>query len=386
MARANQSTPIVYLTVNDGPSGVYTGQVIDVVRLLRKDPELPVRLVALVPMVLFRKHRKTIRSQMPDAIVIPMVPKLRNWRFNLAQLVLVFGVLGRCSVIARNPLAANLALNSRRLGLVKRVCYDGRGAVAAELAEYSPGNPLERSMPGIEGRAVRESDFRIAVSTRLAVYWEEKYGYASDKHVVIPCSYSGHFEELDLAAARGKRRDLGLLDQDIVLVFAGGTSGWQSAKLFADSASAFLAKSPAHKLICLSQDRVVERLLAQFPSQVRQLWLKPSEVPVVMAAGDYGLLLREPNITNRVAAPVKFAEYLACGLPVICSDCIGDCADFLKTHKAGFVVDGNANEPLAFPPVSIADKLRIRALAEAFYSKRSKSIKAVYSTVVEQLR
>jgi glycosyltransferase involved in cell wall biosynthesis len=386
MAPANHSTPLIYLTVNDGPSGVYTGQVIDVVHLLRKDTELPVRLVALVPLVLFRKHRKAIRSQMSDAIVIPMVPKLRNWRFNLAQLVLVFGRLGRCSVIARNPLAANLALTCRNLRLVKRVCYDGRGAVAAELAEYSPGNPLERSMPGIEGRAVCESDFRIAVSTRLVAHWQQRYGYASDKHVVIPCSYSGYFEELDLAAARGRRRDLGLLDEDIVLVFAGGTSGWQSAELFANTVSAFLAKSLAYKLICLSQDRVVERLLAQFPNQVRQFWLEPREVPAAMAAGDYGLLLREPTITNRVAAPVKFAEYLACGLPVICSDCIGDCAEFLKTHKAGFVVSGNANEHLVLSSVSVAEKLRIHALAEAFYSKRSETIKVGYSTVAEQLR
>jgi len=383
MARANHSTPLIYLTVNDGPSGVYTGQVIDVVRLLREDCKTPARLVALVPLVLFRKHRKTIRSQMPDAIVIPMVPKLRNWRFNLAQLVLVFGRLGRCSVIARNPLAANLALTCRSLGLVKRVCYDGRGAVAAEVAEYSPGNPLERLMPGMEGRAVLESDFRIAVSPRLVAYWEQQYGYASDKHVVIPCSYSGHFEEVDLAAARGKRGELGLLDEDIVLVFAGGTSGWQSAELLAKTVSAFLAKSPAHKLICLSQDRVVERLLAQFPNQVRQFWLEPRQVPATMAAGDYGLLIREPTITNWVGAPVKFAEYLACGLPVICSDCIGYCADFIKMHKAGFVVDGNANEPLALPPVAMAEKLRIRALAESWYSKKSERIKTGYLRAVE---
>jgi glycosyltransferase involved in cell wall biosynthesis len=131
---------------------------------------------------------------------------------------------------------------------------------------------------------------------------------------------------------------------------------------------------------------VVERLLAQFPNQVRQFWLEPREVPAAMAAGDYGLLLREPTITNRVAAPVKFAEYLACGLPVICSDCIGDCAEFLKTHKAGFVVSGNANEHLVLSSVSVAEKLRIHALAEAFYSKRSETIKVGYSTVAEQLR
>lgn len=386
MTGANHLSKILYLTVNDGPSGVYTGQVIDVVRLFQEHPETPMRLLAMVPLVLFRKHRQAIRSEIADAIVLPMAPKLRNWRLNLVQLMLAAVRLGRCSVIARNPLAANLALTCRGLGLLKRVCYDGRGAVAAELAEYSPGNPLERSMPTIEGRAVREADFRIAVSTKLISHWEQQYGYASDKHVVIPCSYSGHFEKLDLVAARAKRREFGFLDEDVVLVFAGGTSGWQSPNLLADTVSRFLEKSKAHKLICLSQDRIVDRLLARFPTQVRQCWLPPCEVPAAMAAGDYGLLLREPTVTNQVAAPVKFAEYLACGLPVACSDRIGDYPDFVRLHQAGFLLNGDANWPPAIGPVSTEERLRIRGLAEAWYSKESEPIKAGYMKAIEALR
>src|SRR6516165_5129731 len=98
--------PLVYLTVNDGPSGVYSGQVIDVVRFLREQCGIATKLVALVPAVLFRKHRRVIRSQLSDAVVLPMFPKLRNWKLNVIQLCIVLLFSRRCSIIARSPLAA----------------------------------------------------------------------------------------------------------------------------------------------------------------------------------------------------------------------------------------------------------------------------------------
>jgi glycosyltransferase involved in cell wall biosynthesis len=384
MARANHSTPLVYLTVNDGPSGVYTGQVIDVVRLLREVSGLPVRLVALVPMVLFRKHRKAIRSQMSDAIVIPMVPKLRNWRFNLVQLVLVFGRLGRCSVIARNPLAANLALTCRRLGLMRRVCYDGRGAVAAETKEYSQDNPLEQTISDIERRAVCDSDFRIAVSSKLVQYWEREYGYNSHKHVVIPCSYARHFDNLNFSEALNRRRKLGFSEQDVVFVYSGGLSGWQSARLVQDAMSSVLGDSSRNKLLLLAMAPFLEELVRQFPQQVRRLWIESDDLPITIAAGDYGILLREPTVTNQVAAPVKFAEYLACGLPVICSPCVGDYPDFIRSHKAGFVIDGSETR-LSFSPVSIAEKTRIQMLAKEFFSKQADRVKTGYGEAIEAM-
>jgi glycosyltransferase involved in cell wall biosynthesis len=378
-------TPLVYLTVNDAPSGIYTGQVIDVVRLLRKDAELPVRLVALVPMVLFRKHHKAIKSQMSDALVLPMFPLLRNWKLNVVQLGLALGFVRHSSVIARNPLAANLALNCRKLGMVRRVCYDGRGAVAAEAREYQSESHLVRLFTNAERRAVCDSDFRIAVSSKLVQYWQREYGYCSDKHVIIPCSYSAPFERFDLNMVRSRRRDLGFSDRDVVFAFAGGTSGWQSAELFVNTMKLVLSCSPLHRLLLLSKDPALKKLEEQFPGQVKQIWLDPNHVPEAIGAGDYGLLLREPTITNQVAAPVKFAEYLACGLPVICSECIGDYPDFLKTHNAGIVLGGDGDKLSALSPVTSLEKERVRRLAETFFSKNSELISLKYRQVVRAL-
>jgi glycosyltransferase involved in cell wall biosynthesis len=130
---------------------------------------------------------------------------------------------------------------------------------------------------------------------------------------------------------------------------------------------------------------LLDRIERDFPNQVRRLWLGSKDIPTTLAAGDYGLLLREPSVTNQVAAPVKFAEYLACGLPVICSDCIGDYPNFIREHNAGIVInEGEITCPF-LPRVPVAEKTRIQKLADVHFSKSSDSVRDRYLQVVEYI-
>jgi len=55
--------------------------------------------------------------------------------------------------------------------------------------------------------------------------------------------------------------------------------------------------------------------------------------------GNAAVLLREPNMVNRVASPVKFAEYLAAGLPVIITDGVGDSSAIVEQQQIGLVLE-----------------------------------------------
>jgi glycosyltransferase involved in cell wall biosynthesis len=63
------------------------------------------------------------------------------------------------------------------------------------------------------------------------------------------------------------------------------------------------------------------------------------DVPRYLGAADLGLLLREDNPVNAVASPVKFAEYLACGVPVLVTSFVGDYSALVVSEKLGAVVD-----------------------------------------------
>ena len=99
-----------------------------------------------------------------------------------------------------------------------------------------------------------------------------------------------------------------------------------------------------------------------------QQWVAHHEVTEILAACDYGILIRENTVTNQVASPTKFAEYLASGLPVIISANLGDYSGFVVEHKCGIKLNGHS--PIINKP-DLADKKRMKQLAVENFTKES---------------
>lgn len=375
---------LVYLTFKEEPSGVYYGQVADVVRLWREEG-IDAHLVSMVWPTVVNEVREKLARRIPESTVLPIRGGRNDWRRNRLRLAWALARIGSFAVVARSPLAANLALDCRALHLVKKVCYDGRAAAAAELEEYSSGHDLELSMPMIERRAVQKADYRIAVSQALVNHWSEQYAYDSGEHCVIPCSSNNGFEKVDLQRGRCKRQELGFDDDDVVFVYAGGGQGWQSPDLLQGVIHSLIMRSEKNKALVLSKGDFAEGLRERFPDRVAVRWVEAETVPEFMAAGDYGLLVREPTMTNRVAAPVKFAEYLSCGLPVICSSCVGDYPRFVLEHRAGHVLGTRVDDLPDLVPVALLEKQRLQYLSAEWFGKKGQRTRNKYRSVAKQI-
>ena len=117
---------MIYLTFNDAPSGIYSSQVIDVVRFLNNNFNIKVRLVAFISVRNYFQNRRKIKNESPTAIILPMVPILKTWAYNKWLFYLYCIFFRPQSVIARNTFAAEIALDARRLKLIKKyVTMDG---------------------------------------------------------------------------------------------------------------------------------------------------------------------------------------------------------------------------------------------------------------------
>lgn len=327
---------MVFLTYNDAPSGIYKSQVIDVVKYLNTiQPGAKVRLVALISVRDFGKNRSKLTSALPGSIIIPMFPKADFWKLNFFILFLLFLFIPSKKVMARGPFAACLALWLKKSGLVKKVIFDGRGAYDAEINEYNviPNEKVKREMPLVENAVIQNSDYRLAVSNALVRHWREKYNFTKQEYVVIPCTLSAAFEfefpaEAELAE---QRRNLGYKETDIVFVYSGSAAGWQSFNLIDGFICELMDKNADVKLLVLSShfDEQYE-VTNRHRARVKVNWVEPNEVKNYLLAGDYGILYRERSVTNKVASPVKYAEYLACGLKVVISEELGDYTAFSK--------------------------------------------------------
>ncbi len=361
---------MIYLTFGNQTDGVYASYVFDVCNYLNKTSHSNIKIIALISFRNYFEVKKRRKKLYPNSIYIPMFPKLRLWKLNIISLLFLWLFIGNKKVMALSPIACNLALMLKKIGLVKKVIYDGEGATSAEWNEYDViGNEpkMKKDIYQIEKNAVLKSDFRRAVSKQMIFYWKETFEYSEKKHIVIPCTLNAVFRQNRPDDFASLRSELGFDDSDVILVYSGSSAGWQSLKLVEKYLTPIFEKNDNVKLLLLSDAQLTDyEMYRLYPERIVQKWVSFEQVPVFLNACDYGILIREKSVTNKVAAPTKFAEYLSCGLKVIISDEVGDYSEFTKNHECGIVVTENLSK-LNFQKIHSDEKERLKKIANQYF-------------------
>ncbi len=367
---------MLYITFNDYPGGIYYSQVIDVLKYLNSISKKKIILIAFISLRNFTKNRNKIKSKYSHSIIIPMFPGVHNWKWNRLMFFFIALLFFRSSVICRGIFAFHIAYPFRKLGIIKKIILDARGAYKAEFEEYKVVNhsKILNAIESLEKNAIKLADFRMAVSNALIEYWKRNLQLdITGNYVVIPCTLSYEFAKPfpDPDFINQLKRKLGYIEEDIVLIFSGSSAGWQSL----DKVNALfyeLLKNNSNLKILLLGDIQIEQFnfYKEYFDRVIQKKLEPNEVLNYLYIGDYGWLVREESITNRVASPVKFAEYLSAGLKVLISPHLGDYSAFCIAHACGEVLDLNNSALLTLKKVNYEEKKRIHQLSEKYFTKK----------------
>jgi hypothetical protein len=209
---------------------------------------------------------------------------------------------------------------------------------------------------------VNEVNVRLAVSNALVDHWRVQFGYQQTDHVIIPCTIRA-----DLSGADSSDTS----SNSTKLVYAGSTAGWQSFGLLEQLLRPVLDAQTNIEVLFLSKpDENTTRLEQDYPGRVSIKWLHPGDVHDALSGCDYGLLLRDNTVTNQVASPTKFAEYLAAGLQVIISPNLGDMSKETADHELGIVWSRSQEIGILQKPGS-ADRKRAMSHAATAYTKEA---------------
>ena len=360
---------IHYITYNDAYSGIYQSQVIDVVTFLNHRFDVSVTLIAFVPVRLWKVQQKVIKSKLPAAKVFPILGSLKE----LVRTSLFLKLIkNKQTAICRGPLAFSLANDS-----FNKVVYDGRAAVEAEVIEYNVtgSHELNKLFIAAENKAINKADYFIAVSTKLVEYWEDKLNnkILESSYSVIPCT---------LTSENNTEKEISV-SETIKVVYSGGTGAWQSFEKVVDLLDELMSKqNNVEALFLTKENEFLNQLIRKYPRRCSRKWLNHDEVYNVLSSCDYGILLREDKITNRVASPVKFAEYLNAGLKVLISPNIGDFSEFTTMKKCGVIVHG------ALPLLeknNMEERVRLKALCVKYFRKNSSLIDEAYKKMIRAI-
>ena len=238
------------------------------------------------------------------------------------------------------PAQVGLMLKTRARPAPKLV-FDMRGFWADEKAEVGawpqnrlPFRAIYHYFKGVEERLVRGSDAIVSLTEAGRAEIESWPAYrgapAPPPITVIPCCVdTNHFPMATQADKRAAKAALGLPPDAPVLGYLGAIGGWYMV----DEMLAFFAglkrRRPEARMLFVTRshpDTVVPKLAAHglAPDDILMRSAQRHEVPGLLAAMDLGLSFIKPTYAKTASSPTKQAEYLACGVPIVTNDRIGD--------------------------------------------------------------
>ncbi len=361
------SLPLVYLVHREALSAVFSSQVLTLLEEHRDVADITLGLLTPVGHLLRRQYRPALRdieSRCRETGIsvgwIPLPPcrvpwlwsetfLLRRWisqRFRKDQAFIV-----RC----RNAQMTCLAMRALQAYPGARVIYDCRGMEVIEFIQRlgGEGQPQSTWKPAIrravddaiqrERLAISRSAGVTCVSYAMARMLQQRYPEVPrDKFRVVPCCPKEESFRSAFPERTAVRQALGLADR-FVVAYLGSLAWYQQPQ------SAFklfqliqMIRPDAHFLAITTDPDLMSQLAREVgltPESYSIYSVPAREVPRLLVAADLGLMLRDESETNRVAAPVKFGEYLAAGVPVIITPNLGDCSECVREHQLGVEVD-----------------------------------------------
>lgn len=284
-------------------------------------------------------------------------------------------------ILARNLFSATIAYLLAKITPHASYVIDLRGHSAAQLelaGVIRQGDMRWRLFHWWERILFENARAVLCVSSALADYVGSKCQKPVSCYVVPSCLDTWL---INSAEPQGIGRLKSSLNGRFVVVYSGTVTAWNQPEPMIRLFLSIKTQQPSALFLFLTPHTEAARSYFHkygvSENDFVLLEIPHADILHYLELGDVALLLREFNMVNRVASPVKFAEYLAAGLPVIITEGVGDCTTIVRQEHVGLVLkspkeadwDGNAlSEFLSDVAVHREEyKERARATAHRYF-------------------
>jgi glycosyltransferase involved in cell wall biosynthesis len=253
---------------------------------------------------------------------------------------------------ARSYPAADAALKlKRRSGLP--FIFDTRGFLIDQRRDgnrWPRTNPFYRALynrwKAKEADFIANADHIIVLAGAARRVIESWQSYRGQPITVIPCCIDYQAFMVRTAQTRAEARDrLDIGADATVLVYLGSVGTVYLLPEMLRFFDRVRRARPGAKLLFIGEHSA-EHLIATARAagvtlgtdDIRLQFAEHGEVPFWLAAADLALCLITTQFSSRGVSPTKLGEYLACGLPVVVNDGVGDVAEIIGQLGAGAVL------------------------------------------------
>lgn len=322
-------------------------------------------------------HPCTFRSRPP------LVAKLLDQREMIGTARRVVASGGIDAVHARSYVPADAALKlKRRFGLP--FLFDMRAFWADQRLDgnrWPQSNPFYRALyrkwKAKEAEFIANADHIIVLTEAARAIVQSWGSYRGQPVAVIPCCVDHQgFAALTAETRAAARARLNIEADATVLVYLGSTGSVYLLPEMLRFFDRLRRVRPGAKFLFIGDhsapDLIAEARAAGIgivADELRIQFAEHAEVSFWLAAGDLAICLIVQQFSSLGVSPTKLSEYLACGLPVVVNDGVGDVSAIVGQLGAGAVLstmsademDGvvaRLDQILAIDPVELRERSR----------------------------
>jgi len=211
----------------------------------------------------------------------------------------------------------------------KNILPDIRGVSIEEVNEYYDTNFIFKRLKifnyELALKNLNKYNKISVVSNSLKEYLIKNYKVIPNKITINP-SIAGKDFNFNISKRREIRNELGINDDDTLLVFSsGGEANWQNYNILFKLAEKVL------KILNLSKKLINHK-------NIMNKFVSYAEMPLYLNAADVGIIWRDESVVNKVSSPVKFSEYICCGLPVISNYSVDMIREYIASNNCGILL------------------------------------------------
>lgn len=170
----------------------------------------------------------------------------------------------------------------------------------------------------------------VAVTKKMVTHFEKKYPKSKCQYIVY-CILPNHLKEEDGVSENESK----IKSEKIEIIYSGNAQVWQNVDLMLQYIKQNISENINYTILTGDIDEFKEKI-KKFNLKLDDVLLKsvkPEELKEYYKKSNYGFILRDDIIVNKVACPTKMVEYLHYGItPIVLSDEIGDFKDFGFDH------------------------------------------------------
>lgn len=257
---------------------------------------------------------------------------------------------------------------AKELGI--KVIFDYHGVVPEEneFDGYCKKDDKKYTyLKEIEKEALLNSNSIICVSNSFKKYLVNEFNLQEQHIKVIPCCINREMLNYDQDARHEIRSKLGVENRK-VLIYAGSITKYQCIEEMVWIFKELKKKDNRFFFIFLSaytNYNIFQKLFRDNGISSKDYYIGSvphNKVQKYNWAADFGLIIREEHLLNRVASPTKIAEYMSAGLTIIGTEGIGD-LDEMEISKVLLKYDEIKNKETqklnSIIELEISEKIRL---------------------------